>query len=372
MKICWDNIENIQLIKKDVFRDIVTKKRYWLMEECKTCSYPFFSTTKNSISYCDNKCQGSHKSRFKIKYENLLSLFNNEGYKVLTTADEWDNNNRTNANYFQVRFICSNNHEFHMTYSNFKRGERCLHCRTNRILSYNDVRNSFSEKGYKLLTTSEDFINGTKTKLKYKCDKGHVNYIWWQNWYRGKGKFGSCLDCSGMKKILFSDIKKSFEDEDWIVLSIENDYKNQNETPIECICPNGHKQFKSVRKWRLGRRCPYCITSGPELKLRKFIDKLNIKYKPNYRKIGVELDIYLPSLNKAIEFNGDYWHCNPLKYDESYYNQHKGLYAYEIWKRDAMKKQVCEENNIQLLTVWEDEWNNNNKEVRSTIKVFLK
>ena len=32
-------------------------------------------------------------------------------------------------------------------------------------------------------------------------------------------------------------------------------------------------------------------------------------------------DIFLPDLNLIIEYFGDYWHCNPLKYDANYFNQ---------------------------------------------------
>ena len=33
---------------------------------------------------------------------------------------------------------------------------------------------------------------------------------------------------------------------------------------------------------------------------------------------------------KIIEFYGDYWHCNPLKYNSTFFNKHKELTAKQI------------------------------------------
>jgi len=53
-----------------------------------------------------------------------------------------------------------------------------------------------------------------------------------------------------------------------------------------------------------------------------------------------ELDIYLPELNLAFEFNGVYWH-NELNKTNDYHR---------------MKSDMCDEKNIQLIHIWEDDW----------------
>jgi hypothetical protein len=55
---------------------------------------------------------------------------------------------------------------------------------------------------------------------------------------------------------------------------------------------------------------------------------------------GKELDIYLPLVNLAIEFNGLYWHSENFK-DKNYHLD---------------KSLKCQEKGIQLLHIWEDEW----------------
>jgi len=203
----------------------------------------------------------------------------------------------------------------------------------------------------------------------FQCPKGHVHsYTYASLKYCNSG----CPYCNNNVPIKFIDIKKSFEDENWTVLTKESEYRNQNETPIKCICPKGHEQYKSVRKWRVGRRCPYCMTSGPELELRSFIEaSVDIEYIPNYRGLGVELDIFFPTLNKAIEFNGDYWHCNPQMFDSDYFNKQKQQFAHEIWQKDKLKESLCKSNNISLLTVWERDWKHNNISIKGNLLTYI-
>lgn len=56
---------------------------------------------------------------------------------------------------------------------------------------------------------------------------------------------------------------------------------------------------------------------------------------------GKELDIYVKDKNIAIEYCGLYWHSNKFK-DKSYHKE---------------KFNACKEKNIQLITIFEDEWN---------------
>lgn len=57
--------------------------------------------------------------------------------------------------------------------------------------------------------------------------------------------------------------------------------------------------------------------------------------------------------NKIIEFNGDYWHCNPRKYKEDYVNKTINMTAKEIWVRDECKKKVAEKFGYKVYYVWE-------------------
>lgn len=88
------------------------------------------------------------------------------------------------------------------------------------------------------------------------------------------------------------------------------------------------------------------ISQG-ELQLREaiFSFDLDLEILYNCRDIisPYELDIYIPSLNLAIEYNGVYWHSNKFLNRDAHYNKYLR----------------CLENGIRLIQVWEDDWKNN-------------
>lgn len=60
---------------------------------------------------------------------------------------------------------------------------------------------------------------------------------------------------------------------------------------------------------------------------------------------------------KAIEINGDYWHCNPKLYDNNYYHRTMDLLAEDIWMKDKAKIDLLFElRGIPALTIWESEY----------------
>jgi hypothetical protein len=65
---------------------------------------------------------------------------------------------------------------------------------------------------------------------------------------------------------------------------------------------------------------------------------------------------------KIIEFNGDYWHCNPSIYEADYFNKNKEMTAKEIWEYDKEKLDTIKGHGYQVLTVWESDWKSNPKQ----------
>lgn len=57
----------------------------------------------------------------------------------------------------------------------------------------------------------------------------------------------------------------------------------------------------------------------------------------------------------VIEFNGDYWHCNPEKYEANFFHHVKKLTASEIWSLDAKRQETIESYGYKMLTIWESE-----------------
>lgn len=65
-------------------------------------------------------------------------------------------------------------------------------------------------------------------------------------------------------------------------------------------------------------------------------------------------DFYIPELRLVIELNGDYWHCNPNKYDSEYVHQLRHMTAKEIWEYDEHRNLIISnEMKYNLEIVWE-------------------
>jgi hypothetical protein len=67
-------------------------------------------------------------------------------------------------------------------------------------------------------------------------------------------------------------------------------------------------------------------------------------------------DYYLPGKKIIIEFFGDYWHCNPRKYNSDYYHKVLKMNAIDIWKKDKERLDYIYEyfnNDVYIITVWE-------------------
>lgn len=105
--------------------------------------------------------------------------------------------------------------------------------------------------------------------------------------------------------------------------------------------------------------CPICnpisYNSGKEIFLMKFFDDLGIKYIANDRNIikPFELDLYFPDYNIAIEINGIYFHSEQSGKPKDYHKH---------------KTELCEEQGIQLIHIWEDDLINHKELVLSMLK----
>jgi endogenous inhibitor of DNA gyrase (YacG/DUF329 family) len=114
------------------------------------------------------------------------------------------------------------------------------------------------------------------------------------------------------------------------------------------------------------RKCHPWTHSRFETEVADYIKSLGIEnIITNDREVikPLELDIYLPDFNLAIECNGLYWHKEDIKGKD--YHQRK--------------TNLCKERDIQLIHIWEDWWINkkeiiqsiiNNKLGLNTIKIY--
>lgn len=112
-------------------------------------------------------------------------------------------------------------------------------------------------------------------------------------------------------------------------------------------------------------RCYTCsprIDSGGqsliEKELETFCKNLNLNVITQSRKIisPLEIDLYFPEKKVAIELNGLFYHSEKMNKKRHYH---------------FMKTKLCEEQNIHLIQIFEDEWNDKKEICKSRIKHLL-
>lgn len=156
----------------------------------------------------------------------------------------------------------------------------------------------------------------------------------------------------------YDNVKKSFEDEGYTLLSDE--YIN-NRSKLKFICPNNHEHTIRYRDWLNGVRCGMCDQSKISIQendLKMFIRSLGVDIEDNNRSIihPLELDIIIPSKKIAIEYCGLYWHTEQKGKDKKYH---------------LNKLNRCNDAGYKLITILEDEWVNKNNIVKSRLKHIL-
>ncbi len=102
----------------------------------------------------------------------------------------------------------------------------------------------------------------------------------------------------------------------------------------------------------------YTSTGQKEISqfLKNLIGETNIKENVRDLISPYELDIYIPEYKLAIEYCGLYWHSIGRLKNKNY---HKN------------KLDLCNKQNIRLITIFEDEWIHNSEKVKNTLTYIL-
>ena len=153
-------------------------------------------------------------------------------------------------------------------------------------------------------------------------------------------------------KPLFSEFDYSSEKNlDWMCIKCETKY-------------NSKIDFLSFSRFNYPIRCTKCFpwmcgTSDLEKEVIDFVKNIYVgEIIENSKSIisPLELDIYIPNKNIAIEFNGLYWHSENQGKDKNYH---------------LNKTKLCEKHDIHLIHIFENEWLYKQDIVKSRLKNLL-
>lgn len=122
-------------------------------------------------------------------------------------------------------------------------------------------------------------------------------------------------------------------------------------------CPfcriNNHISSHSLQELEIVDFLKY---SFPHLKIFNSNNKVNRHIIPPY-----EIDIWIPEKKIGIEYNGSFWHSVEFlhKYRENKFN--------DLMFLGLKKKILCEQNDIHLIHLYEDEWTLNTEEIKNLL-----
>uniref|UniRef100_A0A6M3KWD9 Putative Hef-like homing endonuclease n=1 Tax=viral metagenome TaxID=1070528 RepID=A0A6M3KWD9_9ZZZZ len=224
--------------------------------------------------------------------------------------------------------------------------------------SFEKIKEFFVKNNCQLITTIQNY-EGNKKPIKYLCQFGHEQKANWNDLITEKRTL--CKICNKTKgwqniKLSQEDVKNCLEKEGYILLS---KYINSN-IKVKALCPNNHLININIGNFRSnGTRCPYCFTpSRAEEELYNFIKSYYPEAISRNRTLisPYELDIYIPSKGVAIEYCGLYFHSEGMGKDKNYH---------------LNKLKRCQEQGVQLITIFEDEWLYKKDIVTSRLKSYL-
>ena len=166
--------------------------------------------------------------------------------------------------------------------------------------------------------TPSDFKEHSARKIWWKCKKGHE----WCSSISDRSRGDGCPYCSGKRVLVgFNDLAhiNPYIAKEW------NYEKNGNKIPQKYTCKSGIKVWWKCEKgheWKTsisnrsrGDGCPKCNsgirTSFPEQAIYFYVKKIYpdaVNRCTDVLPNGMEIDIFIPSINVGIEYDGSVWH----------------------------------------------------------------
>lgn len=254
----------------------------------------------------------------------------------------------------KVIIICKYHGKFLQTPNNHLNKQGCYKCKNNLQKSNLDdfIKKSVDIHGDKYDYSKVNYVN-IRTDVIIICKK-HGEFLQKPTKHmNGQG----CMKCKIDKNTLTTDefIQKSIDihGDKYDYSSVDYKYTNRK---VIIICKE-HGTFLQTPMTHLrGTGCPKCGSKFGIME-NKWLDSFNIKKEYRQIRIGrYTVDGYDPVTNTIYEFNGDFWHGNPNRYDSSALNKVIKLTFGELYKKTLYKETKLKELGYNVISIWESDF----------------
>ncbi|MDJ0536753.1 MAG: hypothetical protein QNJ70_30410 [Xenococcaceae cyanobacterium MO_207.B15] len=192
------------------------------------------------------RCTICNRRPEKFSYEYIKDYIEKNGYLLLSKEYR--------STHEKIKIRCPLNHDYFVSFNNFKKGRRCSICGKRKKYSYEYVK-SFMEKDGSVLLSEEYKKAGGD--IKVKCKNGHI-YL---TSFSRKLKQIGCPFCSGNARLTYQFVKATIEKQPGYKL-LSKEYKN-NHTKLKIKCDHNHIYLGDFNHfYQSNRRCPVCAEYG--------------------------------------------------------------------------------------------------------------
>lgn len=242
------------------------------------------------------------------------------------------------------------------------RGRRCPVCAGKEAVpGVNDLATTHPDLSAQLVDASlaTSLTAGSDKVVEWRGECGHV----WQASVKVRARAGhGCPYCANRRVLPgFNDLATTHPAlcGELADRSLSSMLVAGSNRVVEWRCGKGHAWRSPIyNRAYLGTGCPVCEagrhSSDAEDELYGFVSGIvgdGVEVLRNRRDIldtGGELDIAIPSMRIAVEFNGCYWHSDAAGKGGRYH---------------ADKLAACRRAGYSLITVWEDTWRDRRRQV---------
>jgi hypothetical protein len=282
-----------------------------------------------------------------------------------------------------VSWNCSkyshHNHTYSLSVNQRLAGRDCPYCGLRKLLpGFNDVLSVRPDLGNQIVDNkiARNTLANSKQLLEWKhLASGKVEHYWSQSAVDRVYGDAGCTVCRGKTIQLGVNDFGVFLDRRNLRWSAENKMDpdqislgSNQKIILECIKHNpanrmvsGAKDFSSGK--RVCQDCrPTVYRSRGEIEVinflrdsfPKWVIESNVR---RFKKLGIhEIDIFLPEINVAVDFDGTYWHqegiFKPMGFHKS-------------------KKKAMERLNFSYFVIGEEDWKNEQKAVKDNLQRFV-
>lgn len=216
----------------------------------------------------------------------------------------------------------------------------------------------------------KDFIDKSNLVHEYKYDYSLVNYInnitnikiicpehgdFYQrpiHHLRGSG----CKKCNnGRKKLKFEYVIERFIEKHKDKYSYSKVIYTDIHKHVIITCKIHNDFLQTPHKHMNGRGCPKCGDKCG-VKENKWLDSLGVIN----RQVRIDkyiVDGYDPLTKTIYEFNGDFWHGNPVLYNQNDYNLVSKKTFGELYKKTIDKEKHLVKCGYNVISIWESDFN---------------